>query len=74
LVVYHGEEFNFWNGDILLSTLRDTSIRRLRLHEDRVLYDERIFVGERIRDLSILEDGKVLMSFDNGQIGILNRS
>jgi hypothetical protein len=73
LVVYYGDEFEFWNGDILLSTLRDTSIRRLRLDEDRVLYDERIFVGERIRDLSILVDGRILMSFDNGQIGIISR-
>lgn len=74
LVVYYGEEFEFWSGDILISTLRDRSIRRLRVFEERVLYDERIYIGERIRDLLILDDGSLLMSFDSGQLGILTNS
>ena len=74
LVVYRGEEFNKWSGDILLATLRDNSLRRIRLYEDRVLYDERIYIGERVRDLLILEDGSILMSFDSGKIGLLRNN
>lgn len=57
-----------------MATLRDKSIRRLRVFEERVLYDERIYIGERIRDLLILDDGSLLMSFDSGQLGILTNS
>jgi glucose/arabinose dehydrogenase len=73
-LIYRGEEFRGWGGNLLVSSLGDMSIRRLQLDGSRVVYDERIYIGERVRDLILLPDGKLLMSFDNGKIGILSLS
>lgn len=67
VVVYRGSEFEAWDGDLLVATLLDRSIRRLRLvGAERVVVDERIRVGERVRDMLVLGDGKLLLSFDYG--------
>lgn len=39
----------FWEGDLLVFTLKGMSIRRLRVSEQRVLFDEPIAFTERIR-------------------------
>lgn len=72
VIVYQGEHFPAWKGDILLAALLDQSLRRIRLDGDRVVFDERIEIGERVRDLVELEDGRLLLSFDSGQLGILS--
>jgi cytochrome c2 len=60
-----GERFALCGDDLLMGTLRDQSLRRLRLdREGRVLYDERIPIGDRIRDLRLLADGKVALLTD----------
>jgi cytochrome c2 len=60
-----GERFALWGDDLLLGTLRDQSLHRLRLDPGgRVLYDERIPIGDRIRDLRLLADGKVALLTD----------
>lgn len=74
LLIYRGEEFQGWDGNLLVSTLGNMSIRRLKLVDSRVVYDEQIYIGKRIRDLILLSDGKLLMSFDSGEIGILSLS
>lgn len=66
-VVYRGAEFAAWDGDLLVATLLNRSIRRLRLvGAERVVVDERIDIGERIRDMIVLEDGRLLLAFDYG--------
>ena len=72
LLVYMGSEFPGWRNDVILATLRDQSLRRIRLDNGRVVFDERIEVGERIRDLVELEDGRLLLSFDSGRLGLLS--
>lgn len=72
LIVYRGDEFTAWRGDILLATLGNQSLRRLRIEDGRVLFDEQIVIGERIRDLVELDDGRLLMSFDSGKLGVLS--
>lgn len=71
---YEGAEFSLWNGDLLVTTLRDQSLRRLRLVDNHVLMDERIEVGSRIRDLIVLADGKLLASLDDGNLATLQLS
>jgi aldose sugar dehydrogenase len=57
--------FDLWRGDLVLGTLRDQSLRRLRPGTDgRILTDERIFLGERIRDLLRLDDGTLVLLTD----------
>lgn len=69
----HPGQFETWRGDLLLGTLRDQSLHRLRLdNAGRVVYDERIWLGERIRDLVRLADGQILLLTDaSGQLVIL---
>jgi len=71
LLLYRGNEFPGWEGDLLVATLGDTSIRRLRLDNTRVVYDERIFIGERIRNIKTLPNGQLVMTYDSGRIAFL---
>jgi hypothetical protein len=61
--------FKYWSSDLLITTLKDKSIRRVHLSENgsKVLYDERIYIGERIRDIESLDAGFIL-STDNGSL------
>ena len=78
LLVYRGEEFPGWHGDLLIATMKDESIRRIRLDGNRVVFDERIEIGERdadfrrIRDMVELADGRLLLSFDSGELSVLS--
>ena len=59
-----------WDGDLLVSTLADKSLHRLRLEGDRVLYDERIDMGQRVREVRVT-GGRIYILFDNGNFGYL---
>ena len=72
LIRYEGDELSGWNGDLLVAAMADESIRRIRMDGPRVITDERIAIGERIRDLLQLEDGKLLLSYDSGKIALLS--
>ena len=71
LVKYEGDEFSLWNGDLIVTTLRDESLRRLRIESNTVLVDERIEIGRRVRDIMLLEDGRILLSLDDGLIAVI---
>jgi glucose/arabinose dehydrogenase len=57
-----------WNGDLLIGSLKALSLYRLRLVDDRVLYSERIWIGQRIRDLEQADDGTIVMWTDDAQV------
>lgn len=69
LVRKNSNLFKYWSSDLLITTLKDKSIRRVHLSENgsKVLYDERIYIGERIRDIESLDAGFIL-STDNGSL------
>ena len=56
--------FPLWREDLLISTLKDGSIHRVRLHQDNVQYVERIHIGERIRDIALMPDGRIALLLD----------
>jgi len=56
-----------WQGDILLGTLKEQSIYRLRFDSGRIIFSEKIFVGERVRDLEQLADGTIVLWTDNAR-------
>jgi len=71
-----GPEFSKWwsvnskqgsSGDVLVSTLADQSLIRLRVEAGYVRYSERIGIGERIRSLSALPTGEILLGTDSGR-------
>jgi glucose/arabinose dehydrogenase/cytochrome c2 len=57
-----------WDGDLLVGSLKASSLYRLRLEEDRVLYSERIWLGERIRDLAQTSDGTIVVWTDDTKL------
>ena len=63
------ENFNpRWDGDLLVGSLKASSLYRLRLQAGRVLYSEPIWIGQRIRDLAQTLDGTIILWTDNGQL------
>gem|GEM_PF-876850 len=67
LIRVEGPKFGLWHGDLLVSSLNGRSIFRLRLSKDetRVLYNEEIPIGYRIRNINMMGDGSILLRTDN---------
>jgi glucose/arabinose dehydrogenase len=61
-----------WDGDLLIATLKATSLYRVRLADDHVLYSERIWIGQRIRDLKQTDDGTIVLWTDDAQLLTVN--
>ncbi len=62
-----------WRGDFIVSSLKARSLFRLRLDsERRVVYSEPIFIGERIRDLAELGDGRLVLWTDDADLIVIS--
>ena len=57
-----------WAGDLLVGSLKERTIFRVRLDGDRVVYAEPIRIGHEVRDLVLLPDGRVLVWTDEGPL------
>lgn len=57
-----------WRGDLMLATLEDEALWRLRRDGARILYGERIALGERLRDIEMLEDGRIALLTDSARL------
>jgi hypothetical protein len=57
-----------WEGDLLVATLGNKSLHRLRYRDSRVIFDEVIRTGYRIRDLDQSVDGSIILWTDDGQV------
>ncbi len=53
--------FSLWSDDLIVSTLQEESLYRLRMGENRVIYQEKIKIGSRIRDILTLPDGRLAL-------------
>jgi len=64
-----------WKNNFLVASLNGHHIYRIRFDKNysKIIYKEKIFIGERIRDMIYLDDYKViLMTLENsGSLGIL---
>ncbi len=60
-----------WRGDLMLATLEDESLWRLRRDGDRIIYGERIELGERLRDIEMLEDGRIALLTDSARLIVI---
>jgi len=61
--------FDYWKGDLIVATMRDQSLHRLRIGKDlSVKYNERIFIGHRIRDLTALPNGDLALITDDSYL------
>ena len=58
-----------WDGDILVGSLKSRTLYRLRIDDDKVIYSEPIWIGERIRDIKQLNNN-ILVWLDNQNLRI----
>ncbi len=71
IAIYKGEKFKEWNGDALITSLRDESLRKIQFKGNEFVNEEIIFKGKigRIRDIKIhKETGELYMLSDNGEL------
>jgi len=57
-----------WRGDLLVVHMGAETLHRLRLNGDKVVLDESIPFGERIRDIIVDDKGFILLSLDSGSL------
>ena len=71
MTIYKGNTFKEWNGDALVTSLKDQSLRKIRFKNNMFMNEEIIFKGNigRIRDIKIQEEtGDLYMLSDNGSL------
>ena len=76
MVIYKGSEFKEWNGDALITSLRDESLRKIKFKDNEFLDEKIIFKGTigRISDIEIQEgSGKIFLLTDKGSIWRLQK-
>ena len=66
--------FPLWKDDLLISSLRDRALFRVRRDGTDMQYVERIKVGYRIRDLAQMPDRRIALLADGGWVHFLRRS
>lgn len=72
---YSGLEFPEFNNNFLISSLKATSIYRVKmLTQEKIINLERIFINERIRDFVVLISGKILVYTDGGNLILISRT
>ena len=75
LAIYRGDMFPEWQGDLLLGSLINKEMRRLKLDGDAVVEDEAIFpeISGRVRDVRVLSDGSIVALTDEGDVFLVSR-
>ena len=71
MTIYKGNTFKEWNGDALITSLKDQSLRKIKFKKNKFINEEIIFKGNlgRIRDIKIhRETGDLYMLSDNGEL------
>ncbi len=76
MIIYKGDEFKEWNGDALITSLKDQSLRKIRFKDNSFIDEKIIFKGiiGRIRDIEIQRNtGKIFLITDDGSIWRLKK-
>ena len=76
MVIYKGEEFKEWNGDALITSLKDESLRKIKFEKNKLLNEKIIFKGNigRIRDIEIENNsGQIFLLTDQGSLWRLSK-
>ncbi len=66
--------FPMWKDDLLIGSLAGQSLLRVRRHGTDVQYVERIGLGYRVRDLTLMPDGRIALLSDTSGVYFLSRS
>ena len=70
MTIYKGETFKEWNGEALITSLKDQSLRKLKFDKSNFINEKIIFKGKigRIRDIKIHKSGDIFLLSDNGEL------
>ena len=71
MVIYKGKEFQEWNGDALITSLKDQSLRKIKFKDINLIKEDIIFknVIGRIRDIEIHnKTGEIFLLTDQGSL------
>ena len=71
LAFYTGDLIPGWKGSLLAGGLRCNCVVRLQLDGDKVVRQERIAIGERVRDVRVAADGAVWVATDSSNGSLL---
>jgi aldose sugar dehydrogenase len=69
--IYKGNEFKEWNGHVLITSLKDKSLRKIKFEDAKLINEKIIFKGAigRIRDIKIQkETGEIYLLSDEGSL------
>ncbi len=61
-----------WEGDLLVAFLLGNRLGRIRLDGERVVYEEPIRIGERVRDIASFDGGRVVLWTDAAKLILLS--
>ena len=64
MTFYDGEVFPEWQGDLFVGGLRSQRVSRLVLEDDRVVAEEWLEIGHRVRDVVQGPDGHLYLATD----------
>ena len=69
-IIYEDEYFDRWKNNLIVSTLASQELLRLVFNEQKksLIYIENISINRRIRDIIKLDDGKIALLTDRGNI------
>ena len=71
MVIYKGKEFQEWNGDALITSLKDQSLRKIKFKDINLIKEDIIFknIIGRIRDIEIQnKTGEIFLLTDQGSL------
>ena len=72
-IEYIGDEFEYFNNDLILGSLKGASLFRVKLDNKNIIRNiEKIHINERVRDIIKLNDGRILVYTDSGNILIIS--
>ena len=74
LIINDSQQLPLWQDDLLIGSLRSGSLFRVRIRQGRVTNFERIVIGERIRDIVQMPDGRIALLSDSSRIIFLRRA
>lgn len=74
LTEVEGDRFPAWRGDLIVGSLRNQSLWRVRIRRAATAYVEQIAAGIRVRDILQAPDGRLVLWSDDGDLVVVDQA
>lgn len=71
MLFYQGAMFSKWQHNLFVGSLKFGQLVRLEIKDDKVVHEERIRIGARIRDVEVAPDGAIYLLTDEDKGAVL---